>query len=59
MPEDFVYNKAVTAVAADFLDGQIPKIPRELYDRFEIFKSQRIFDCMELVFHSTIDFIII
>lgn len=25
MPEDFVYNKAVSAVAADFLDGQIPK----------------------------------
>lgn len=40
MPEDFVYNKAVTAVAADFLDRQIPKIPRELYDRFEIFKSR-------------------
>lgn len=40
LPEDFVYNKAVSAVAADFLDGQIPKIPRELYDRFEIFKSR-------------------
>lgn len=42
MPEDFVYNKAVSAVAADFLDGQIPKIPAELYERFEIFKSRDI-----------------
>lgn len=42
MPEDFVYNKAVSAVAADFLDEQIPKIPVELYERFEIFKSRDI-----------------
>ncbi|MGQ7549760.1 Cof-type HAD-IIB family hydrolase [Streptococcus suis] len=42
MPEDFVYNKAVSAVAADFLDGQIPKIPAELHERFEIFKSRDI-----------------
>ncbi|HEM5552115.1 HAD family phosphatase [Streptococcus suis] len=42
MPEEFVYNKAVSAVAADFLDGQIPKIPAELHERFEIFKSRDI-----------------
>lgn len=42
LPEDFVYNKAVSAVDAAFLDGQIPKIPAELYDRFEIFKSRDI-----------------
>ncbi|HFI0256350.1 TPA: Cof-type HAD-IIB family hydrolase [Streptococcus suis] len=42
LPEDFVYNKAVSAVNADFLDGQIPKIPAELYERFEIFKSRDI-----------------
>lgn len=39
---DIVYNKAVSAVDADFLDKQIPKIPAELYDRFEIFKSRDI-----------------
>lgn len=42
LPEEFVYNKAVSAVAADFLDGQIPKIPAELHERFEIFKSRDI-----------------
>lgn len=42
LPEEFVYNKAVSAVDAAFLDGQIPKIPAELYDRFEIFKSRAI-----------------
>lgn len=42
LPEEFVYNKAVSAVDAAFLDGQIPKIPAELYDRFEIFKSRDI-----------------
>lgn len=42
LPDDIVYNKAVSAVAADFLDGQIPKIPAELYERFEIFKSRDI-----------------
>lgn len=42
LPEDFVYNKAVSAVVADFLDGQIPKIPAELHERFEIFKSRDI-----------------
>lgn len=39
---DIVYNKAVSAVDAEFLDKQIPKIPAELYDRFEIFKSRDI-----------------
>lgn len=42
MPEDFVYNKAVSAVDAAFLDAQIPKIPAELHERFEIFKSRDI-----------------
>lgn len=42
LPQDFVYNKAVSAVAADFLDQQIAKIPAELYDQFEIFKSRDI-----------------
>ncbi|MDG3135960.1 Cof-type HAD-IIB family hydrolase [Streptococcus suis] len=42
LPEDFVYNKAVSAVAADFLNQQIAKIPAELYDQFEIFKSRDI-----------------
>lgn len=42
LPEDFVYNKAVSAVDATFLDVQIPKIPAELYQRFEIFKSRDI-----------------
>ncbi|HFR3692461.1 TPA: Cof-type HAD-IIB family hydrolase [Streptococcus suis] len=42
LPTDLTYNKAVSAVAADFLDEQIPKIPAELYERFEIFKSRDI-----------------
>ncbi|HFH9945614.1 TPA: Cof-type HAD-IIB family hydrolase [Streptococcus suis] len=42
LPEDFVYNKAVSAVDAAFLDAQIPKIPAELHQRFEIFKSRDI-----------------
>lgn len=42
LPTDFVYNKAVSATSADFLDKQIPSIPSELYERFEIFKSRDI-----------------
>lgn len=42
LPDTLTYNKAVTAIEASFLDRQIPKIPKELHDRFEIFKSRDI-----------------
>lgn len=42
LPTDLSYNKAVSAVDAAFFDEQIPKIPAELHERFEIFKSRDI-----------------
>ncbi|MBF0787973.1 MULTISPECIES: Cof-type HAD-IIB family hydrolase [unclassified Streptococcus] len=39
---DIVYNKAVTAIDAAYLDERIPQIPTELHDQFEIFKSRDI-----------------
>ncbi len=42
MPEDFVYNKAVSAVDAKISRWTNSKIPAELHERFEIFKSRDI-----------------
>lgn len=39
---DIIYNKAVTAVDATYLDERIPQIPKELHEQFEIFKSRDI-----------------
>ncbi len=39
---DIVYNKAVTAIEATYLDERIPQIPKELHEQFEIFKSRDI-----------------
>lgn len=39
---DLEYNKAVSAAEPTYLDERIPKIPAELYDKFEIFKSRDI-----------------
>lgn len=40
LPKDAIFNKAVSACDTEYLDGQIPNIPAEFYDRFEIFKSR-------------------
>ncbi len=40
LPQDVLFNKAVSACEQSFLDEQIAKLPAELYDRFEIFKSR-------------------
>lgn len=42
LPEDIMFNKAVTACDKDFLDQQIARIPAELHEQFEIFKSREI-----------------
>lgn len=42
IPEDIVYNKVVVVIDEDFLDQQITKLPSELYDQFEVFKSREI-----------------
>lgn len=42
LPKNTAFNKAVTACEAHFLDEQIPKIPTELHQHFEIFKSRDI-----------------
>ena len=42
LPIDLTYNKAVSAMDASFIDQQIPLIPKDLYDQFEIFKSRDI-----------------
>lgn len=38
---DGVYNKAVIALEADYLDEQIKKIPSEFYDRYEVIKTRK------------------
>ncbi|TCD46566.1 Cof-type HAD-IIB family hydrolase [Streptococcus sp. X16XC17] len=40
LPQDTIFNKAVSACDAEYLDSQIPNIPAAFYDRFEIFKSR-------------------
>ena len=42
MPRDLIFNKAVSAINADFLDQQIPKLPAALKAKYEIFKSRDI-----------------
>ncbi|MBM7636387.1 Cof-type HAD-IIB family hydrolase [Streptococcus saliviloxodontae] len=42
LPRDIVYNKIVIVTDASFLDQQIPKIPANLYEQFELFKSRDI-----------------
>lgn len=42
IPEDVVYNKVVIVFDAEFLDQQIAKIPEQLYEEFEVFKSRDI-----------------
>ncbi|MEY8463362.1 Cof-type HAD-IIB family hydrolase [Streptococcus merionis] len=39
---DQTFNKAVTCCEADLIDRQLPNIPQEFHDRFEIFKSRNI-----------------
>lgn len=38
---DRVYNKAVIALEADYLDKQIKKIPSTFYDRYEVIKTRK------------------
>lgn len=42
LPADLVYNKAVSATQAAVIDQQLPHIPEELHQEFEIFKSRDI-----------------
>ncbi|MBL3717046.1 Cof-type HAD-IIB family hydrolase [Lactococcus muris] len=42
LPQDGIYNKIVSCTDADFLDAQIRKFPKELFERFEIFKTRDI-----------------
>ena len=42
IPENIVYNKVVTVCEEAFLDGQIQKLPKQLYQNFEVFKSREI-----------------
>ena len=42
IPRDLIFNKAVSAINADFLDQQIPKLPAALKAKYEIFKSRDI-----------------
>ncbi|MBM7643638.1 Cof-type HAD-IIB family hydrolase [Streptococcus loxodontisalivarius] len=42
IPTDIVYNKVVIVTDAAFLDQQIEKLPADLYDQFEVFKSRDI-----------------
>lgn len=37
---DQIYNKAVVAIDADYLDEQIKKIPADFYERYEIIKTR-------------------
>lgn len=37
-----VFNKAVTSCEAELIDAQLPHIPKDFHDRFEIFKSRAI-----------------
>jgi Cof subfamily protein (haloacid dehalogenase superfamily) len=40
LKEEALYNKVVAAVNVEYLDQQIPLIPSEEYERFEIFKTR-------------------
>jgi Cof subfamily protein (haloacid dehalogenase superfamily) len=40
IPQDKIFNKAVSAIDPEFLDQQIPKIPAALKEKYEIFKSR-------------------
>jgi Cof subfamily protein (haloacid dehalogenase superfamily) len=40
LEQNRVYNKAISAVAATFLDEQIAKFPAEVRERFEVIKSR-------------------
>lgn len=42
LPQGVEFNKAITAYDAEVLDRLIPKIPENLYEQFEIFKSRDI-----------------
>lgn len=42
IPENIVYNKVVTVCEEAFLDVQIEKLPKQLYQNFEVFKSREI-----------------
>ncbi|MBJ8325170.1 Cof-type HAD-IIB family hydrolase [Streptococcus pacificus] len=42
LPHDIVYNKVVSVFDADYLDQQLPKIPKQFHEAFEIFKSRDI-----------------
>ena len=42
IPENIVYNKVVTVCEEAFLDAQIEKLPKQLYQNFEVFKSREI-----------------
>ena len=42
IPENIVYNKVVTVCEEAFLDAQIQKLPKQLYQNFEVFKSRAI-----------------
>ena len=42
IPENIVYNKIVTVCEEAFLDAQIPKLPKQLSEDFEVFKSREI-----------------
>ncbi|MBL1226797.1 Cof-type HAD-IIB family hydrolase [Enterococcus sp. BWR-S5] len=40
MKADRIYNKAVVAIDADYLDAQIQKIPADFYERYEVIKTR-------------------
>lgn len=42
IPENVIYNKVVSVTKPEFLDQQLLKLPKELHQHFEIFKSRDI-----------------
>ena len=42
IPENVIYNKVVSVTKPEFLDQQLLKLPKELHQYFEIFKSRDI-----------------
>ena len=40
LPADRIYNKAVVALDAEYLDERIEKIPADFFDRYEIIKTR-------------------
>ncbi|MCR5492499.1 MAG: Cof-type HAD-IIB family hydrolase [Streptococcus sp.] len=42
IPENVIYNKVVSVTNPEFLDQQLLKLPKELHQHFEIFKSRDI-----------------